>query len=130
MRKYNEISTIEIANELNKKRKKDKIFAFLALALCLFGATCVISGCILSDRYSYNYRLNNPPDVNWVEEDLEPIFMTTGVCILDTDNEGNHIYYKASANGFYYKVHYAIAKDYHFNYCWKYQNHIQIREIE
>ena len=81
------------------------------------------------DRKKYYECLEYTPDTNWVEEDLEPIFMTTGVCVLDTNDEGEHIYYTIRANGFYYKVHYAVSKTWIANYRWKYQNHIQINYV-
>ena len=109
--------------------KKDKIqLAILcpSLFLVLVG---LLTGIYFLDRNEFDKTVSNPPDTNWVEEDLEPVFMTTGVCVLDENHEENHVYYKVSANDFYYKVHYAVSHTWLGCYRWKYINHIQINYV-
>lgn len=108
---------------------KTKTF-LIAMSIILTLLVVEIVGCVHVVNKEYNEVLNNPPDTNWIEEDLEPIFMTTGVCVIDTDDEGKNIYYTVTANGFYYKVQYSIAKSPLFNFRWAYQRHIEINYKE
>lgn len=98
-----------------------------SLILSLVGLVIAIQ---VDINKEYENCLTYPLDTNWVEEDLEPIFMTTDVCCLDWWQEENHAYYDVSANGFYYRCHYAIGRVSLGYPHWKYQNHIQINYEE
>ena len=113
--------------KLTKKDKIEVVLISIAATLLMIG---MLAGCALTAHFNYRDTFKHTPDINWVEEDLEPVFMTTGVCVLNADDEGSHIYYTVSANGFYYKVHYGIKGGFFLTYHWSYINHIQIKEEE
>ena len=119
---------------LCKKMRRRKILKTSLIAL-LVGAVIgsavgLTIATVVKSNKEYELCIEYPPDTNWVEEDLEPIFMTTGVCCLDWKQEENHTYYDVSANGFYYRCHYAIHRSPFGLPHWKYINHIQINWLE
>ena len=115
---------------MKNKNTKKKIISIISLVASITAFVVMIVSLSSLKEKNYKYCLENPPSISWIEEDLEPIFMTTGVCVLDEDNEGKDIYYKVNANNFYYTVRYSIAKDSVISFKWKYKNYIQINWIE
>lgn len=115
-----------------KEKRRDKILLKISLILLLAGGLIAGVGftTVNIENKEYDKCIENPPDPNWVEEDLEPIFMTTGVCCLGWEQQENHAYYDVSANGFYYRCHYTIHKAPLGLPHWKYINHIQIKWVE
>jgi hypothetical protein len=83
--------------------------------------------CVMHEK-KYERTALNPPSINFVEEDLETVFMTTNVVVYDTDHEYNEFFCKVEANGFNYKVRYSVCCQYIMSFTWKYQNHIMINE--
>ena len=67
------------------------------------------------------YAIEHPLDSSVVEEQLESVFLTNGVIVLDAKHDEEVALYDVKANGFYYRVIYKLdcAK-------WKYHNYIQI----
>ena len=105
---------------------RDLVFAFMVLVVI---ATSVL-GLYFGDRFLYNKAVNNPPNINEVEEKLEDIFLTRDVCVLNIEENGSdYIIYKVKANGFYYLVLYEITKTMPY-YYWKYVRHTNIMEAE
>jgi hypothetical protein len=96
----------------------------------IIGAMVGISYGVIYAMHEKEYEKTalNPPSINFVEEDLETVFMTTNVVVYDTNHEYNDFYCKVEANGFNYKVRYSVCCQYIMSFTWKYQNHIMINE--
>jgi len=115
-------------NDSKRESRKEfwQVFTVVAISMVFF--VCMIVGFIHLDKARYNECFNNPPDTNYVEEDLEDVFMTTGVIVYDERQEETRIYYKVEANGLNYKVLYVMKHPDIFYYRWGYERHIEIRE--
>lgn len=120
---------------MNEKLRK----TLLGAAFILWASSSIallIAGCKHISNKEWRETASDFPDTNWIEEDLEPTFMTTGVCILDWEGEIDYknyranTYYLISANGWKYKVHYTIKQDSLFNFSWKMNNYIQVSNDE
>ena len=72
----------------------------------------------------YQKALDNPPDINYIEEDLEEVFMTTFVVVYEYEQQQDYLYVKVKANGLTYKVEYALQAEGY----WKYSRYIEIKE--
>lgn len=105
--------------------RKEKIVIAITVPLLVLVLVGEIAWFVNKQNNNYEKCCNNPPTYNWIEEDLERVFWTTNVMVYDDDEEENHILYTVGANGFYYKVHYAISGSF-MSYHWKYQGHILI----
>lgn len=112
-----------------KRERVNRTLCFVLLGILVSGVVGLTVATIIIDEKAYNSCLDNPPDTNWVEEDLERVFMTTDVCCLDWDQEENHAFYDVSANGFYYRCHYVISRSLLSKPHWKYKNYIQINWV-
>ena len=104
----------------------------IKILLCVFAIICIIVlsflGIYFMYRHLYNKTANNPPNINEIEEELEDIFLTRDVCVLNIEETGNdYIICKVKANGFYYLVLYKIATKSNY-YCWEYVRHTEIKE--
>ena len=95
-------------NDLKHENRKEFWQGFAIVVPCIVVFVCMIIGLFHLDKARYNECFNNPPDTNYVEEDLEDVFMTTGVIVYDERQEETRIYYKIEANGLNYKVLYVI----------------------
>ena len=73
---------------------------------------------------------NSPPSINYIEEDLEEVFMTKDVTVYNIEIETDTIYYKVSANGFNYTVEYKLSRGIFIYWEWRYVRHIEIRQYE
>lgn len=71
--------------------------------------------------------LNNPPSKNYIEEDLEEVFMTTFVVVLEQEQEYDIIYYNIEANGLYYRVEYVCELN-NCNRQWVYSKYVPIND--
>lgn len=67
-----------------------------------------------------------PPSINYIEEDLEEVFMTRDVTVYKVDDSKDVIYYSVTANGFNYKVEYKLRRSKFIYWEWRYIRHIEI----
>jgi hypothetical protein len=80
-------------------------------------------------KKNYNGKLNNPPSKVFVEEDLEIVFLSTQVEVVEIDEEGEIVVYTVKANGYKYKVLYQLCStNYIGHYTWRYVRHTQIKD--
>lgn len=112
-----------------EKRNFIKRIIIIALIGILIIGT-LITTTIIVGKNRYNEAINNPPDINWLEEDLEDVFMTKFVEVSEyIDYENEELYCVAKANGLYFKVHYVLVVRDFINWEWKYDRYIQISEV-
>ena len=105
---------------MTKEKSQSIIFV-----IGVFLTVLVVVGLILFFTFlRYEKALDNPPDINYIEEDLEGVFMTTGVVVYDYKQEENHLFVKVEANGLTYKVEYVLKADGY----WEYSRYIEIKE--
>lgn len=69
---------------MNEKFKNGILYLSLIAILTVF-----LFLIIIFDIKKYDETCSNPPNEFWIEEDLEMVFLTTGVHILDIDNLGD-----------------------------------------
>lgn len=117
------------ADGKEEKRNFKKEIIIIVFIVMLLIIPLVTIG-IISSINSYNEAINNPPDFNWLEEDLEDVFMTKFVDVPQEhiDFEKKELYCVAKANGLYFKVHYVLVVRDFVNWEWKYDRYIQISE--
>lgn len=91
----------------------------------IFLTVLVVAGLMLFFTFKrYEKALDNPPDIDYIEEDLEEVFMTTFVVVYDYEQEQDYLYVKVKANGSTYKVEYVLKAEGY----WKYSRYIEIKE--
>lgn len=91
----------------------------------IFLTVLVVAGLMLFFTFKrYEKALDNPPDINYIEEDLEGVFMTTFVVVYEYEQEQDHLFVKVEANGLTYTVEYVLTADGY----WKYSRYIEIKE--
>lgn len=98
------------------------VFAIVLIVFMIFalGKIC---------KKTYNDKLNNPPSRFFVEEDLEIVFLTTQVEVVEIDQDVEIVVYTVKANGYKYKVLYKLCStNYIGHYTWQYVSHTQIRD--
>ena len=96
-----------------------------AIVLIVFMISIIVKIC----KKTYNDKLNNPPSRFFVEEDLEIVFLTTQVEVVEIDEEGEIVVYTVKANGYKYKVLYQLfSTNYIGHYTWRYVRHTQIKD--
>ncbi len=103
---------------------------WLALIISVVAILCSLAGIIVLDKLRYRECINNAPTINYIEEDLEAVFMTTFVVVYDYEQEEECLYVKVEANNLTYKVEYKIKRLALASFGWKYNRYIEIREIE
>ena len=104
-----------------EKEKSQSIIDVIGIFLTVL----VVAGLTLFILFArYDKALDNPPDINYIEEDLEEVFMTTFVVVYDYEQEQDYLYVKTKANGLTYKVEYVLKADGY----WKYSRYIEIKE--
>jgi hypothetical protein len=120
-----------MSKEQEEKRNFIKQLIIIVLTGILIIGT-IITTFVIVGKNRYNEAINNPPDFNWLEEDLEDVFMTKFVDVPQAhiDFEKRELYCVAKANGLYYKVHYVLVVRNFVNWEWKYDRYIQISEVE
>ncbi len=118
-----------MSKELEEKRNFRKELIIIVLIAIFLLIPLATTG-IISSINSYNEAINNPPDRNWLEEDLEDVFMTKFVDIPQEhiDVEKRELYCVAKANGLYFKVHYVLRVRDVVNWEWRYDRYIPISE--
>lgn len=115
---------------MNKESKKGFIEIIILALFVLAAFTTII---VLSVQFFKKQRqkcIDNPPSINYVEEDLESVFLTTFVVVEYVDPQEESIIYIVYANGLYYKVLYIIENGYIFSFYWEYKKHVQISKEE
>lgn len=68
------------------KFKVNEFFKFFSLIAMAIVCLCLLVGL---DLVRYDKICSNPPNKLWLEEDLEMVFLTTQVNVLETDNLGD-----------------------------------------
>lgn len=116
---------------MNKGKGKFNLIAPIIGGIGLLGLliSCFVFAVISRDK-NYNKVFYNPPTINYIEEDLEPIFMTTYVVVYNFEDEGDAIFYDVKANDLSYRVLYVIKRNGLLDFKWAYERHIQIGDIE
>ena len=110
----------------NKKYCLILVLSVWSLVIVSIGS---IVGISIIDKNHYNSAIDNPPTVNWFEEDLEKVFLSTDVYVYeDYEHEKENIYLTVRANGFYYKTHYYLKHSF-TSWYWEYDRHIEIKEV-
>ena len=103
------------------KEKSQSIVYVIGVLLTVL----VVAGLMLFFTFKrYEKALDNPPDINYIEEDLEGVFMTTFVVVYDYEQQQDYLYVKVRANGLAYKVEYVLKAEGY----WKYSRYIEIKE--
>ncbi len=122
---------MKMSEEQEEKHNFRKELIIIVLIVILLLIPLTTTG-IISSINSYNEAINNPPDRNWLEEDLEDVFMTKFVDVPQEhiDFEKRELYCVAKANGLYFKVRYVLVVRDFVNWKWKYDRYIQISEVE
>jgi hypothetical protein len=120
---------------MNKEQEEKRNFIKQLIIIVLTGILIIgtiITTFVIVGKNRYNEAIKNPPDFNWLEEDLEDVFMTKFVDVPQEhiDFEKRELYCVAKANGLYYKVHYVLVVRNFVNWEWKYDRYIQISEVE
>ncbi len=124
------MSKVWMSEEQEENRKFIiEVVIIILVGILIIGAFITLFINIGKNRY--NEAINNPPSINWIEEDLEDIFMTKFVDVQEEhiDFEKEEIYCVVKANGLYFKVHYVLVNRYFVNWEWEYDRYIQISEV-
>jgi len=124
------VSRVWLSQEQEEKHQFIKEIVIIVLVgILIVGA--FITLLIIVGKNRYNDAISNPPSINWIEEDLEDIFMTKSVDVQKehVDFEKEEIYCVVKANGLYFKVHYVLINRDFVNWKWEYDRYIQISEV-
>lgn len=109
--------------------KKNAIKSIIAVVFVSILIAFMISFIVKICKNNYNDKLNNPPSRFFVEEDLEIVFLTTQVEVVDIDEDLGIVVYTVKANGYKYKVMYKLCStNYIGHYTWQYVRHTQIQD--
>lgn len=101
-----------------------KVFGIItALAIVV---TTVI-GLLHIDKSNHIEAINNPPSINYIEEELEYTFLTTDIEVSVYDDNEDYVLYIVKANGFVYKVLYRVVRGTYLSYHWEMIKYIQIK---
>lgn len=68
-------------------RTKNVIFIFLGIVLVIICLFLIVR----LDRKRYDEACSNPPSEVWIEEDLEMVFLTTQVHVLEIDDQSDGV---------------------------------------
>lgn len=109
------------------KEEKAKPNWIMICAFCIAVIALIITatGWVKKSISNYNYCIDNIPSANWFEEDLEGPFLTTGVYVLDIDDEGDGLVvvqiYIEEPNGWgrYYRCLYRLKSFDSLNWHWE-----------
>lgn len=100
----------------------------IALLLILFTIVCFfLKGKIENKRY--DEACSNPPSKIWIEEDLEIVFLTTQVNVLEMDDQGNGLLIvkvRIYDEGAYriYRCLYKVERRYVADFFWKFERYV------
>ena len=109
--------------------KKHVIKQIIAVVFVSILIAFMISIIVKICKKTYNEKLNNPPSRFFVEEDLEIVFLSTQVEVVDIDEDVDIVVYTVKANGYKYKVMYKLySTNYIGHYTWRYVKHTQIKD--
>lgn len=100
-----------------------KVFPIIAFLVFVLG--CIYAIYKILD-FSRNRCIQNPPSIVYIEEDLEELFLTRSVTVIDYEEDAETIVYTVSANGIFYKVLYKVTPSLG-SFIWRYDRHIQIK---
>ena len=109
--------------------KKYVIKQIIAVVFVIILIAFMISIIVKICKNNYNDKLNNPPSRFFVEENLESVFLTTQVEVVDIEEDLEIVVYTVKANGYKYKVMYKLCStNYIGHYTWRYVRHTQIQD--
>ena len=107
---------------------KKKTIILLYLVIIVIFVSCIVYGHV--NKTNYNKTINNPPNQDWLEEDLEKVFLSTDVYVYpNIEHIDKDMFLTVRANGLYYKVHYYLKQSF-ASWYWEYDRYIEIKEIE
>lgn len=113
---------------MTNKKIKTKVFLIIILLeiIALIGA---IFWLVRFDNKEYKKICSTPPHSFWLEEDLEIIFLTTQVNVLDIDNHGDgNMILKISVyhEGGYRIYHclYVVERIWIATFKWKFERYV------
>lgn len=107
---------------------QDKIYRIAGICFVAFLSVILIfTGVVicLTNR-EYNRMYKSPPSINYIEEDLEEVFMTKDVTVYKVNVNKDAIDYEVSANGFNYRVEYKLCRSKFIYWEWRYIRYIEI----
>jgi len=107
------------------KKKHGAFIVVLVLSVSFLVIACF--GCYHTNKRNYQHELNNPPTINYIEEDLEDVFMSRSVSVVEYEKQGQFVVVIIKANGLLFKGLYSIhSTGFPFTYCWVFDKYIVI----
>ena len=70
-------------------KKSNKLGIIASILLLMVYIMIFISLIDIYDRRKYDEACSNPPGEMWIEEDLEAVFLTTQLTVLEIDDSGD-----------------------------------------
>lgn len=114
----------------NKKLKEYRFWVIMIISDIIFLFLAIYIPIKIS-QHNHNDILENPPTIEYIEEDAEFYLMSTMLEVIDVDDEGDYIIYTIydADTENYYKVSYKIERSNNIVfvvYKWVYNSHIYI----
>lgn len=106
------------------KKCKNRI---ITLSLIAFAIICIFF-IVKIDIKRYDETCANPPGKFWIEEDLEMVFLTTQVNVLEIDNNGDGLLIvkvRLYDEGAYrtYRCLYKVERRFIADFVWEFERH-------
>ena len=108
--------------------KKNGLYIYITLISLVLILVGIVIFSVSESKKRYEYAFENPITRDEAEEELEMVFLSTDVYILNDEREKEYLIFIVEANGFCYRVLYELRKTDFLNYHWKYVRYIQISE--
>jgi len=107
------------------KNAKNRI---IALSLIAFAIACIFL-IVKLDIKKYDEACSNPPHEFWIEEDLEMVFLTTQVNVLEIDNNGDGLLIvkvRLYDEGAYrtYRCLYKVKRRWIGDFAWEFERYV------
>ena len=116
---------------MKNKKLKEYSFWVAVISIGIILLCLVIYIPLKISQHNYNDILENPPTMEYIEEDAEFYLMSTMLEVIDVDDEGDYIIYiiyDADTEN-YYKVSYKLERSNNIAfvvYKWVYNSHIYL----
>ena len=110
------------------ERTSKNLFLIVILFLTILSVT-VVCFIVQLDKKRYDKICSNPPSEFWIEEDLEMVFLTTQVNVLETDDLGDGLLIvkvRIYDEGAYriYRCLYKVERRYVADFFWKFERYV------
>lgn len=110
------------------ERTSKNLFLIVILFLTILSAT-VVCFIVQLDKKRYDEACSNPPSKIWIEEDLEMVFLTTQVNVLEMDDQGDGLLIvkvRIYDEGAYriYRCLYKVERRYIVDFVWKLERYV------